>query len=132
MKTLILAAVGAALLLVSGVLMQTVRADKQNERLLRHVVLFKFKSTATPAQIAEVEQAFGQLPSKIKEIRSYEWGTDISPEQLSQGFTHCFLVTFASEADRDAYLPHPAHKEFVSLLKPVLEEALVVDYWTKN
>ncbi len=57
-----------------------------------------------------------------------EWGTNNSPEGLNQGFTHCFLVTFESKDDRDAYLPHPAHQEFVTLLRPYLKEALVVDF----
>ena len=35
--------------------------------------------------------------------------------------THCFLITFPSEEARAAYLPHPAHKEFVALLRPYLE-----------
>jgi hypothetical protein len=58
--------------------------------------------------------------------------TDNSPEGLAQGFTHCFLVTFQSTADRDAYLPHAAHQAFVAKIKPVLEKALVVDYWAKS
>ncbi|MCA9181727.1 MAG: Dabb family protein, partial [Planctomycetales bacterium] len=47
----------------------------------------------------------------------------------SDGFTHCFLLTFKSEADRDSYLPHPAHRAFGAALKPHLEKVLVVDYW---
>ncbi len=50
---------------------------------------------------------------------------------MDQGFTHCFFLTFKNEADRDAYLPHPAHKEFGALLGPVLDKVLVIDYWTK-
>jgi len=55
----------------------------------------------------------------------------VSVENLSQGFTHCFVVTFLSEADRAKCLPHPAHKEFASSLGPYLDKVLVVDYWTK-
>jgi len=97
---------------------------------LRHVVLFKFKKDATPEQVQEIVDAFGQLPKKIDVIDSFEWGTDNSPEMLSQGFTHCFLVTFRDEKGRDAYLPHPEHKKFVELALPKIEGALVVDYWT--
>jgi hypothetical protein len=43
-------------------------------KMLRHVVLFKFKDSATPVQIQEVENAFKALPSKIKEIKGFEWG----------------------------------------------------------
>jgi len=96
---------------------------------LRHVVLFKFKETSTAADIKSVETAFDKLPSQIKEIKDYEWGLNNSPEGLNKGFTHCFLVTFDSEEDRAIYLPHPAHKAFVDVLSPHLDDVLVVDYW---
>ncbi|MFB9296303.1 Dabb family protein [Persicitalea jodogahamensis] len=100
--------------------------------MLRHVVLFKFKDSSTPEQVKEVEDAFLALPSKIKEIKSLEWGTNNSPEGLNQGYTHCFFVTFDSEEDRAAYLPHPDHKAFGDILGPHLDKVLVVDYWTKE
>jgi len=95
-------------------------------------VLFKFKDGTSAEQIKAVEDAFRALPGKIHVIRDLEWGTDISPEHKSQGFTHCFLLTFRTEADRDAYLPHPAHKEFGRSLGPVLDKVLVIDYWAKR
>lgn len=101
------------------------------ESVLRHVVLFKFKEGTTKEKLAELENAFSALPSKISEIQSYEWGINNSPEGLEKGFTHCFFLTFKSEADRAVYLPHPDHKAFGALLTPHLEDVLVVDYWTK-
>ena len=99
---------------------------------LRHVVLFKFKESSTPEDIKKVEEAFRALPSKIKEIRGFEWGTNNSPENLAQGFTHCFFLTFDSEKDREVYLPHPAHKAFGAVLGPHLDKVLVVDYWAEK
>jgi hypothetical protein len=99
--------------------------------LLRHMVLFKFKDDSTPEQVRAIEIAFCALPSKINAVYEFEWGTNVGDKDKSQGFTHCFLVTFRSEADRDTYLPHQAHKEFHSVLFPHLEKHLVVDYWTK-
>ena len=106
-------------------------AQNQTKKVLRHVVLFKFKETATPANIKMVEEAFGKLPSQIKLIRAYEWGINNSPEKLNEGLTHCFTVTFATAKDRDDYLVYPEHKEFVKVLGPYLDKAVVVDYWTK-
>ena len=100
------------------------------EKTLHHVVLFKFKDTATPEQVKNVEEAFRLLPQKISGVRGFEWGTDVSPEKLSQGFTHCFLLAFTSEADRDAYLVHPEHKAFGSLLSPYLDKVCVIDFWS--
>ena len=44
----------------------------------------------------------------------------------------CWVLGFMSDADRDAYLVHPDHKEFGKLLKPVLADVFVVDFWAKD
>src|SRR6478752_373649 len=92
-----------------------------DEKVLRHVVLFKFKDAASAAQIKQIEDAFRALPAQIPQVKSFEWGTNVSPENLAQGFTHCFLLTFSSDKDRDAYLVAPAHKAFGQLLTPHLD-----------
>jgi hypothetical protein len=109
------------------------RAQKQADgKFLRHVVLLKFKDTAKPADVKKVEVAFAGLSKKIPLIRQFEWGLNNSPENLNQGLTHCFFVTFASEKDRDDYLVHPDHKVFVDILLPHLDKVTVVDYWAKE
>lgn len=107
-------------------------AQKKAEgKALRHVVLFKFKDTSSPEDVKKVEEAFAGLSGKIKLIKDFEWGTNNSPENLNQGLTHCFFVTFSSEKDRDDYLVHPEHKAFVDVLRPHLDKVTVIDYWTK-
>ena len=99
---------------------------------LNHVVALKFKEGASREQIQAVEQAFRDLKHKIKEVNSLEWGTNVSPEKHDKGFTHCFVLSFKSDKDRDAYLVHPAHKEFGKLLGPVLADVFVVDFWAEK
>ena len=99
--------------------------------VLRHVVMFQFTADTTPDQLQEIEANFRALPTKIPGIVGFEWGTNISPENKNQGLTHCFFLTFASLADRDAYLPHPAHKAFGASLKGHVEKVCVLDYWAK-
>ena len=101
--------------------------NKKNQ--LRHLVLFKFNDKVSTDSISIVQKAFSALPDKIPEIRDFEWGIDISVEDLHQDFTHAFLVTFGSVEDRAIYLPHPDHQEFVKMLTPMLEDVLVIDYW---
>ena len=84
------------------------------------------------AGLAKVATEFGEKVKKIPGIVDLEWGTNVSPEGLDQGFTHCFLVTFEDVAARDAYLPHPAHVAFGALLQPHLERVLVVDYAARH
>ena len=109
--------------------MITEAADKKKAKQLRHFVCFKYKAEASKEKIAGVEKAFAALEKKITEIKAFEKGTNNSPEGLNNGFKHCYLITFGSEKDRDAYLVHPAHKEFVKVVGPVVEDVFVVDYW---
>jgi hypothetical protein len=95
---------------------------------VRHVVHFKFKAEATPEQIKKITEEFAALKTKISVVESLEWGKNMSAEGLSKGFEYCWIASFKSAKDRDAYLVDPAHKAFVALLKPVLDEALVVDF----
>jgi hypothetical protein len=101
---------------------------------VKHIVVFKYKSTATPGQIAEVTAAFKDLKDKIPGIVSFEYGINNSPENLNKGFTHIYLLTFTNAAARDAYLPHPEHRKFGELLGRlgVLEEPFVVDFEVDN
>lgn len=110
-----------------GIVEESIEREK-TEPGLRHVVLFKFKESATEADIQQIVKAFKELPEKIDGILDFEWGTNVSPEGLSEGFTHVFLVTFKDEQSRDIYLPHPAHKAFGGIVGPHLEKVLVVDY----
>ena len=95
----------------------------------RHIVIFQFKADAPADKVRGVVEAFKALPSKLPAIQAFEWGTNVSPEGLDQGFTHIFTLTFASkEALEKQYLQEPAHQEFVALLPDILEKALVLDY----
>lgn len=101
------------------------------ERLL-HVVSLKFKPSASAEDIKKVEASFRALKTKIPQIKTLEWGTNVSPEKLNKGFTHCWVLSFGSEKDRDAYLVHSDHKAFGKSLGPVLEDVFVIDFWAKD
>ena len=95
---------------------------------IRHVVSFKFKKDADPAKVRKVEEEFAALKGKIPAIASLEWGTNVSPEKHDKGFTHCWIVSFKSAEDRDAYLVHPDHEAFANGLGGVIEDVFVLDF----
>ena len=113
-------------ILVSGMLVSANAADK-----LQHVVCFKFKTTATAQDIKQVEEAFQALKQKIPQVVTLEWGTNVSKEKRDKGFTHCFVLSFKSEQDRDTYIEHPEHKAFGKIAGPVLDDVFVIDFWSK-
>ena len=117
-------------LLLAAVLMTFGAFTLSKKDEVKHIVIFKYKASATPEQINEVTTAFRALKDKIPGIVSFEHGINNSPEGLNKGFTHVYLLTFENVAARDAYLPHPEHKNFGALLGRlgVLEEPFVVDF----
>lgn len=128
MKTLLFIAIAT---FITSIFLMTANAVEGDSKL-RHVVSFKFKSTVSKEKIKEIEDAFRGLKGKISEIQTYEWGTNNSPEKHDKGFTHCFILSFKSEKDRDAYLVHPEHKKFGGMLSGLLDDVFVVDFWAKE
>ncbi|MEO0415401.1 MAG: Dabb family protein, partial [Verrucomicrobiota bacterium] len=104
----------------------------EDTSVFRHAVFFKFKAEATADEVAEIEKAFAELPSKIDTITDFEWGTVDNVEPLNDEFTHCFFVSFEDKAGLEVYLPHPDHKAFVALLRPKLDKVFVFDYTPKG
>lgn len=95
---------------------------------LRHVVLCAFHEDMPERQGAELVREFAHLKEVIPQVRHFEYGENVSPEGLDDGYTHCFTLIFDSACQRDSYLSDPAHLRFVDLLKPWLAKVLVFDY----
>ncbi|KAJ1268549.1 hypothetical protein BS78_07G143300 [Paspalum vaginatum] len=64
----------------------------------------------------------------VQKRRCARRGTDVSIENMHQGFTHVFESTFESTGGVKEYIEHPAHVEFANQFLPVLEKALMIDY----
>jgi hypothetical protein len=99
------------------------------KKLLRHVILFKFKDEASREQIDEAGKAFLALPAQIEAIHDIEWGNAINEPDP---YTHCLLVTVRSEADLQAYGEHPAHSAVGERYGHLVENVAVLDFWSKE
>jgi len=123
--------IGALLVTISGALAfaYTSMAAEKSARVLRHIVMYKFRDDATPDQVQRVIDTFAALPKHVDTIAGFERGENVSVEGKSEGFTHCFVVTFRDEAGLATYLQHPAHAAYVEVVKPVREKVIVFDYW---
>jgi hypothetical protein len=97
--------------------------------LYRHVVLFKFRDSASAETVVGIETAFRAFCAGLPFVKGFQWGRNSSPEGLNEGFTHCFIVSFAGPEGRDHYLSHPDHLAFCKRwLDPNLEKVCVVDF----
>jgi quinol monooxygenase YgiN len=95
---------------------------------VKHAVFVKFKDTTTPEQVEQVFTDLLDLSEAIPGVEDYVAGPNDSPQGLSQGYTHAFIMTFTDAAARDAYLPHPDHKAFEDKALPLIESVVVVDF----
>jgi hypothetical protein len=122
----------AALLVVSvlSLFASPARAEEHEGKLLFHVVSLKFKQGTTKEQIKAVEEAFAGLKEKIPGIAAMTWGTNISPEKLNKGFTHCFVVASTAKSRATPTCPTLSiNKALGKVLGPVLEDVFVIDFW---
>ncbi len=103
--------------------------SRPTAQMLRHVVLFGFRAGTTDAEVGEVVRRFAALRDLVPGIENFEWGVNTSPENLNQGLTHCFSLTFRSTGARDAYLSAPDHVAFADWVGALVEHVTVVDYW---
>ena len=99
-----------------------------SQKMLKHIVLFKFNDDLSAEQLKEIEETFAALPSQITEIKTFEWGTEIN---LERNFSHCFTLGFESEADLEVYAVHPAHKSLGEMVSGKTKAVSIVDYWEK-
>ncbi|KAL9389239.1 hypothetical protein Peur_017844 [Populus x canadensis] len=99
--------------------------------VVKHIVLAKFKEGTTEEEIEKHIKNYADLLNHIEHMKSFEWGTDVSIENLHQGFTHIFEATFDTLEGRSAYVAHPAHVKFGTALFPTLEKVIVFDYVPK-
>ncbi|MQL80037.1 hypothetical protein Taro_012465 [Colocasia esculenta] len=103
-------------------------AMEEAKGVVKHVVLAKFKDDVAPERVADLITGYAALVPVIEPMKAFHWGTDVSAENLHQGFTHVFESTFESVEGVAEYVAHPAHVEFANKLLPELEKVVVIDY----
>jgi hypothetical protein len=57
---------------------------EKKEKVLRHVVLFKFNDESSEEDVNKLNKAFIALPDAIPVIKDFEWGINDSPENFHQ------------------------------------------------
>jgi hypothetical protein len=96
--------------------------------MIRHVILIKFKQSASLSQIDTLRTLFESMSDKITGVVSVEWGVNDSEENKNKGYTHSVLMTFDNEEARQHYLPHTEHDKLKEFFRPLLEDIIVFDY----
>jgi Stress responsive A/B Barrel Domain len=80
------------------------------DKMIRHIVLVRFRSDVTEAQIAAIFADLQAIKAILPGVLGITSGRSESPEQMERGYMHGFVVDFTDWAALDAYQNHPDHK----------------------
>ena len=93
---------------------------------VQHVVMIEFNDgVAEDARMAALQQVEG-LKDKIDGIENICSGKDFSGR--AGNFTHSAIVTMHDKDVLAEYGPHPAHKEVLAVLGPIVKTLWVIDF----
>jgi Stress responsive A/B Barrel Domain len=96
--------------------------------MFRHVVLLKWKESATADERRAALEGIATLPGIIPEIRGYQFGEDAG--LVAQGNSDLAIVAdFDSVDDYLVYRDHPVHQEVIArTMRPILESRAAVQH----
>ena len=84
------------------------------------------KSGVSKADIEELEKMLDDLPNRITEIHSYEFGRDVVRSQRS--FDFALVSLFANVEALERYQQHRQHLPVLKKIKQLCENVATVDF----
>ena len=94
--------------------------------MINHVVLMKFKPDVNPADIEDLEKSLDDLPNKIIEIHSYEFGRNLVPSEMAYDFA--LVSLFANLQTLDQYRKHLQHLKVLDKIRKLCDDLITVDF----
>ncbi len=94
--------------------------------MINHVVLIKFKPDVKDQEINDLEKSLDDLPNKVVEIQTFEFGRDLIHSARSYDFA--LVSLFANLEALKRYQEHPAHLKALQKINRVSENILTVDF----
>jgi len=93
--------------------------------MLKHVVLFKFKSDISEADIDQLVDGLAALPDQIPEIREFVFGRDIIGSERSYDFA--LVSMFDDLAAMQSYQVHAEHQKVIAHVKAICTSIVAAD-----
>ena len=97
--------------------------------MIQHIVLFRFKDSATPGEIVAAGEALLAMKAGIPEIKGIHFGPNLGPSVKE--YSHGLIVTCEDMGAVQRYLEHPIHRNTVDqVIAPIRDERLAADLET--
>ncbi len=94
--------------------------------MLNHIILIKFKKDTPEKDIQDLETLLEELPNKIIEIHSYEFGRDIIHTDRSYDFA--LISLFANIESLERYRVHPDHQTVLKKIQAISDSIICADF----
>lgn len=94
--------------------------------MIKHIVMFKFKSEADGNECKKVLADLRKLPDKIDVIREYEVGEDVLRSPRS--WDAVVVSTFDDLETLQIYARHDDHVEVALRIQALVDQVAAVDY----
>uniref|UniRef100_A0ACD5XPB1 Uncharacterized protein n=1 Tax=Avena sativa TaxID=4498 RepID=A0ACD5XPB1_AVESA len=92
----------------------------------KHLCAAKFKEGVV---VEDIIQELTQLAAELDTVKFFGWGKNVLDEEtLTRGFTHVFVLTFASAEDLAAYMGHEKHCAFGARFMAAIDDVVVMDF----
>lgn len=99
--------------------------------MIRHIVLTRFKATATEEQISDIYAGLQSLTQSMEGVINFGGGRSESPENIERGYKHGFSIDFDSWDHLETYANNEVHKalgaRLVALAEGGVDGVLVLD-----
>lgn len=96
--------------------------------MVRHILLLKPKSEATPASIEASRAALSALVGRIPGLLDFCWGVNFVATERRRGYDYGFTMDFVDRESLAAYNPHPEHQAAAALVRASFEDIAVLDF----
>lgn len=90
--------------------------------MILHMIMIKWKEPLTEEQLDKVNSGFAAMRAEIPLIKSMRFGPDLNLG--SNNFHYGMVAEFESTEDFTAYVEHPQHLEFATVLIEYAAEAV--------
>ena len=94
--------------------------------MIRHTVMFRFKESATPEEIASFSNGLSEMVPKIDVLVNYQHSSDLGVNEGN--FDYVFTADFAAVDGYTTYRDHPELKDVIARTSHVIEGRAAVQF----
>lgn len=95
---------------------------------IKRVVLFTFKPGTLDTSVNQFFAELSKLRNTVQGVEDFVSGPYSSEDNLNQGYTYAFVMTFRDDKARKAFGDDPGHQKTVGSMTDSFDKVLAFDF----